>query len=92
MRKHCTNCDGVGGWDITDEERIETIINHLKIEAHHGIRQIEAGDIDRLPLPDYVFSRIVPCEWENRIIDTMVISDEWYRNYDGFTLKEEFQP
>lgn len=87
----CSKCDGVGRWDITDK-KIETIINRLKIEAHRGICQIEAGDVYRLPLPDHIFSRIVPCEWENRTIATMVVSDEWYRDYDGFILKEEFQP
>lgn len=69
---------------------MQTIINHLKAAARQGLRQIEAGDIYRLPLTDPVFSQIVPDHLEDEIIDAMVVSDEWIRGYDGFILREKY--
>lgn len=70
---------------------MKTIINRLKTAARQGLLEIEAGDIYRLPLPDPVFSQIVPDHLEDAVIDEMVASDEWIRGYDGFILREEYQ-
>lgn len=69
---------------------MQTIINYLKTAAQLGLYQIEAGDIYRLSLPDPVFSQIVPDHLEDAVIDEMVASDEWFRGYDGFILREEY--
>lgn len=73
------------------KKTIPQCLDILKAAAHHGLRQIEAGDVYRLPLPDTIFSQIVPDHLEDAVIDAMVASDEWIRVYDGFILREEYQ-
>lgn len=62
----------------------------LKEAARQGLREIEAGDIYRLPLPDAIFSRIVPDHEEDSVIDAMAESGDWIRGFDGFILSEEY--
>jgi len=63
------------------------LIEKLKKAEREGRQEIENGDWARMPLPDSLFSIIVPSEMDDVVVEEMAQSGEWMRGATGFALR-----